>query len=408
MRYFFKQLRFVKPKDFFSVLLFLIALPLSFIKKKKHQNIWLVCERAYEARDNGYWFYKYVKNNHSNQDCFYAIKKKSPDYKKVFEIDSKTIIEFGSLRHWIYYLAADVNISSQKEGKPNAAFCHFLEIYGFIKNRRVYLKHGIVKDDLEWHYYKVMKVWLYTCAAVREIDYCEKKFMYPPNVMKLTGLARYDNLFNESADDDFILVIPTSREWLARPIKEYKKYDDIHCFTNTLYFKSWYSFLTDDSVLNTLRERNIKIVFFLHPVMQKYKKYFCDLSSNVIVSSNEHDDLQTLLRTARMMITDYSSVFFDFAYMKKPILYYQFDLKDYREGHYREGYFDYEKDGFGKICYNEESLKIECLNIVSSNFANEKEYEKRIDNFFRFHDSKNCERIFNEIIEKRSKEKKDE
>lgn len=45
-----------------------------------------------------------------------------------------------------------------------------------------------------------------------------------------------------------------------------------------------------------------------------------------------------------MMITDYSSVAFEFAYLRKPIVYYQFDKKAFFEKHtYRKGYFDYEK-----------------------------------------------------------------
>ena len=106
-------------------------------------------------------------------------------------------------------------------------------------------------------------MWLYICAAKRELEFCEKTFGYPENVMKLTGLARYDNLTNKQSDEKFILVLPTSREWLARPIKEYKKYDDVYHFENTEYYKAWRNFLTDSEVLGALEEKNLKIVFFL-------------------------------------------------------------------------------------------------------------------------------------------------
>ena len=41
------------------------------------------------------------------------------------------------------------------------------------------------------------------------------------------------------------------------------------------------------------------------------------------------------------MITDYSSVFFDFSYMRKPVIFYQFDEKKFRKAQYAEGYFSY-------------------------------------------------------------------
>lgn len=48
------------------------------------------------------------------------------------------------------------------------------------------------------------------------------------------------------------------------------------------------------------------------------------------------------------MVTDYSSVAFDFAYMKKSLVYAQFDREAFFEGQtYDEGYFNYETDGFG-------------------------------------------------------------
>ena len=146
MRHFFHQCKFVKPRDIAAIFTFLLALPVSWIYKRKRKNMWLVCERAAEARDNGYWFYKYMREQHPEQDCVYAIKRQSPDYEKVAAIGGE-IIEFGSFKHWVYYLVAELNISSQKEGKPNAAVCYLLEVYGIRKNKRVFLQHGIIKDD---------------------------------------------------------------------------------------------------------------------------------------------------------------------------------------------------------------------------------------------------------------------
>ena len=62
-----------------------------------------------------------------------------------------------------------------------------------------------------------------------------------------------------------------------------------------------------------------------------------------------------MLKESSMLITDYSSVFFDVAYMHKPIIYYQFDRDAFRQGHYQEGYFSYD-DGFGPVAFDTESL----------------------------------------------------
>ncbi len=54
--------------------------------------------------------------------------KNSVDYENVKKT-GKTV-KYGSFAHWILYLTAKVNISSQKGGKPNYAVCYLLEVYG--------------------------------------------------------------------------------------------------------------------------------------------------------------------------------------------------------------------------------------------------------------------------------------
>ena len=93
--------------------------------------MWLVCEEYNEARDNGYWLYKYIRKAHPEQDVVYAINKESVDYEKIKNLGE--VIQYGSIKHWAYYLAASINISSQKGGKPNAAVCYLLEVYGSFK-----------------------------------------------------------------------------------------------------------------------------------------------------------------------------------------------------------------------------------------------------------------------------------
>ena len=406
MGYFFKQLRFVKWNDIIACFAFIIALPISWFFKIKHKNLWLVCERIDEARDNGYWFYKYMRENHPEQECVYAIRKSSVDYEKVKSIPGK-IIEACSLKHWIYYLTAKVNISSQKEGKPNAAVCHLLEIYGLRKNKRVYLKHGIVHNDLKWHYYDVTKMWLYICSAQREKDFCEKHFGYPEGSIVLTGLCRFDNLNDEVLDKKTVFIMPTSREWLARPIKEYEKYDNINDFSQTEYFKAWSGVLTNLQFNECIANNGLRVVFFLHPNMQKYSKHFEDLETKAVIKTSDDVDLQYMLKKAGMLITDYSSIFFDFSYMKKPLLYFQFDYEKFREGHYQEGYFSYKKDGFGKVCKEPNEIVEQFCNIVEGGMKMPPEYEKKVKDFFAFQDLNNSERVYKEIIKKLSIEKGD-
>ena len=388
MKKFFTQLKYVKINDILSIFVMLLAIPEAIYLKYKRKNLWLICERGNEARDNGYWLFKYLRENYPQEDVVYAIKKECVDYKKVKDLGE--IIEYGGYKHWVYYLAAKKNISSQKGGKPNAAVCYLLEVYEILKNTRIYLKHGIIKDNMEWMHYKNTKISMIICGAKEEYEYVKKTYGYPEESVKYLGLARFDNLHNLKINKGQILVMPTWREWIGHTSKKIN-------FLDTEYYKKWKEFLEDEEISKKLEEKKLNLIFYPHPNMQKYIDKFDVKNKKIKIASYLEYDMQELLKESEFLITDYSSIFMDFAYMRKPILYYQFDKQRYRKEQYQEGYFKYENNGFGPVCENIKELKKELFYYIERNFEIEKIYLKREIEFFNLYDNKNCERIYKEI-----------
>ena len=167
-------------------------------------------------------------------------------------------------------------------------------------------------------------------------------------------------------------------------------------FKKTDYFKHYNSLINNKELEKILKKHNIKLIFYPHYEIQRYISSFKG-NDNVVIASNKEYDIQELLRNCKMMITDYSSVFFDVAYQSKPIIYYQFDVEDFRKYHYAEGYFKYQNDGFGDVVNNENELIRSLNKIVNNNYTLEKKYANRVNSFFQIRDNKNCERIYNEI-----------
>jgi CDP-glycerol glycerophosphotransferase (TagB/SpsB family) len=87
----------------------------------------------------------------------------------------------------------------------------------------------------------------------------------------------------------------------------------------------------------------------------------------------------------------------DFAYMRKPVLYYQFDYERFREGHMGLGYFDYHRDAFGPICESVEVLNAALEEVVESGYVMADIYKKRCDAFFFYHDHNYCKRNYEAI-----------
>jgi len=388
----FQKLPDIKFKDVFSILLYLTALPISVFYKRKRKHLWLLCEYGEEARDNAFYLYKYLKENRPEIDAVYAINRNSIDVQRVVKLGE--IVYYGSIRHWIYYLAAEVNISSHKGGKPNAALCYFLEVItGWLKNIRVFLQHGIIKDDLPFLHYVNTKISLFMCSTYREYRFVCRKFGYPKGSVALTGLCRYDNL-KDSSNGKVIAIMPTWREWLYKTHKM-KRIEHTKDFTQTGFYQIWTSLI--EKILDRFQNTDITIILCLHRNMQQYNCFFKRFNESVQVVDHRTDDVQEVLKRAACLISDYSSVAIDFAYLYKPLAYYQMDYEQFRMFHLPEGYFDYEKDGFGGVFYSEARLIEWLWERYSQNFSQELVYKNRVDVFFAFHDEKHCERNFTAI-----------
>ncbi len=390
-----KNLKYIKFIDLFTPIIFIIVFPCSLILKliNKNKSVWLICESGTTARDNGYYFYKYLKENHKEIISYYVIDKKSNDYKLVKDLGN--IIQYKSFKHWLYYLSCNYNISSQKNGNPNQPFFYLLHVILGLYNNRIFLQHGIIKDYLSYLTYKNTKFKLFICSTKREYDYVKKVFKYPNDNIKLTGLARFDSLHDlYKINKKQILIMPTWRDWLGRDTNFLgKKYE----FNNTNYYKNWQSFLNNKQLIKFIEENNIELLFYQHINMEKFKNNFISTSKNIkILDSNTN--IQKVLKESILLITDYSSVYMDFAYMKKLTIYYQFDYEEYRLKQYSNGYFDYKKDSFGPIVYKEKELINKIKEYYKNDFKLNNIYLKRIEYFFTLNDNKNCERIYKEII----------
>ena len=391
---FINRFKYVKLTDVVSVFPMLLGFIISIFYRMRHRSIWLICERKNEAKDNGYWFMKYMVENHPEIESIYAINKQCHDFKKVSMYNT---VDFGSLKHWICYFSADKNISSQKEGKPNAALCFVLEVVlGFQKNR-VFIQHGITKDNARWLYYDICKFSLFTCAALREQQYIQEMFGYPKETIVLTGFCRYDNLYDTSKNNRQILIMPTHRDWLSNISDETIKYENSIKFEESEYYKVYMGLLNNGYLIRLLEDSGTDLVFYIHSNLQRYSSLFSSKSERIIIASDAEYDLQTLLKESNLLITDYSSVYFDFAYMDKPIIYFQFDYEKYREGQYDEGYFSYQNDGFGPVVKTTEELISEMTSIIGTDFINKEKYSERIKTFFYKNDNNNCKRTFEAI-----------
>lgn len=366
---------------------FFLSFPLAFIVYEK-KRYWLVSEVDFDARDNGIHFFRYLNEKHKEINSIYLISKKNPYYESVKNIGN--VIEPLTFKHMLVFIAARAKISTCVHGcSPNSYVTLYLcKFHSTGKN--IALKHGIFKNLHPNYFKKNAHLDLICCGGKPEFDFINECFGYQNGVAQYTGLARFDNLHNFITDNE-ILIMPTWRRWLD-PIKSDEE------FQQTEFYKKWIGLLKSISTNDFLNDKHIKISFFLHPKLNRfYNVIKCSCPNVSFFSSTSGDNVQSRLKSASLLITDFSSIYFDFAYMKKPSLYFQFDEDQYFGKHYIKAYFDYRENGFGPVFTDSSLLIKDVIRIAKNNFKIDDVYKKRCDDFYVKYDSLNCERIFAEI-----------
>lgn len=370
--------------------------------KDKYKDAWLICERGIEARDNGFMFFKYVCKNHPEINAYYLIDTEQQlDYANVKELGN--VIEYKSKEHRMALFYASIAFSTHVGYiSPWSYVCHKTFFHWTGCPKFVLLNHGFTKEDMTAILNKrVTGVDLFIAANKRDYDTLigDKRYMYNSEDVAMTGYARYDRWHDYTSKKQIVLM-PTWRSYLVDKSCKNKPIV-INSFTNSNYYKAYQSLLNNADLCHLLIDNNITLIFYPHYEMQSAMSLWSTSCKNIVFAEKQHYDIPQLLRDSSAMITDYSGVGFDFAYMYKPLIYFQFDQNEYYSGHYiRSEKYSIEEEGLGMVVTSEDELIQQITQIIKRNFMIEDIYKKRIDEFFTFHDNKNSERIFNAVIKK--------
>jgi len=118
----------------------------------------------------------------------------------------------------------------------------------------------------------------------------------------------------------------------------------------------------------------------------------------VINANKKLDDINELYIISDIIMTDYSSVFFDFANLKRPMLFYMYDLDSYKNN-LRDFYMDLDELP-GPIAKTQEELEHNLENIEEISKQYKEKYEKFNKKFNYLDDKDATERVINKIFKK--------
>jgi glycosyltransferase involved in cell wall biosynthesis len=385
-----------------SVYDFLLAIALRLPGiRQEYAGAWALIDSEFQANDSAEELYRWIRQNKPETKIRFILSKQSGDWARLKD-DGFTLVEYGSYRWKILMLLARHVISSHADLYISNPLP--LGRYGPPPWKLSFLQHGVIKGDLStWLNRKNLAFFVTSTEAEYRYIAGESPYKFGPKEVHLTGLPRHDSLLRKSqavpaAEVKYLLVAPTWRQYLAGNFIKGSVREQNEQFMESEYATAWQELLQSEDLRRTAEENGLKIVFMPHPNIQPYLSSF-DVPNWVETRMYANVDVQDVMCRSAVMITDYSSIAFNMAYLHRPVIYFQFDRARYEAEHTEgKGYYDYATHGFGPVESDEAGVVASLGSLFSSpDFA--KRFAERAEEAFPVRDGRNAERVYNRIRE---------
>ncbi|MBB2894475.1 CDP-glycerol glycerophosphotransferase family protein [Flexivirga oryzae] len=323
---------------------------------KRFAGAWLIMDRLGSARDNGEYLYEYLRSERPDINAWFVLQKNSPEWDRLSKQGFR-LIAYRSVEHQAALQHAAIVASSQLDVEviqPIPA-----DFYPGSNRpwRFVYLQHGVLQHDLS-HWFNGKSIDLLTTASVDEDESIVadgSSYRLTSDSVVLTGFPRHDDILRAARrhpydDRSVVLIAPTWRNSLFLPKPSFAARRRLRDpFLQTEYGRNWMGLLRHPALQRLVDEENARIVYLPHPNFRGNTPDVTYPDHVTVIDSTP--DLHDLMASARVTVTDYSSIFFDAALAGSRIVYFQFDRAEFLSGShtYLPGYWDYDEHGFGPV-----------------------------------------------------------
>lgn len=363
------------------------------------RQIWLTSDRLDRADDNGEALFRYlVQYTPPKVKPVFAIASFSPKYAELRNLGA--VVDLRTFRGQLTFLCSVCIASSQASGWIRNPLGPWREYYAnlLVGQRYVFLQHGVTHHDVSALFAKnVIHADLICAATVQEHQiFLSEQYGYAPEQVALTGFARFDRLYNQT--QKLITVVPTWRRALVTDeIGMTGKRSARPGIESSAYVRNFSMLLHDEIFLQAVRSQGYQIQVLPHPNAVDVWKQM-SLPGDVVLLSDNPSYADVLAHSA-LLITDYSSIAFDFAYLQKPVLYFQFDRDEVFNGSHTFGKQDQSDEGIalGEIAYDANELIRLIFDYLADDCRMKPKYRERLAQTFCFTDRQNAHRIADAI-----------
>lgn len=346
--------------------------------------------------------YEYMLEHHPEYKMYWCVNKayienfSGKNLKLVMRYSFKWLILLGFSKYWITNSRMPTNIPKPKHTTYIQTW-HGTPLKKLVFDMEEVYMPGTDSEEYKANFYKESRNWDYLLSPneysshifkrafrfdkpILEYGYPRNDILYHGNM--LTNIAHLKNKLGIPLDKKVILYAPTWRDNQSQGVGQYK-------FELPLNLSELQEKYGSDYVVLLRMHYLVSENFDLSP----YQGFAYDFSQKV--------DINELYLVSDLLITDYSSVFFDYANLRKPMIFYMYDMEEYRDT-LRGFYFDIEKEAPGPIVRTMTELNeaLEEFGCMGKYVNSEENYQKFYDKYCYLENGMSTEKFVKNMIVK--------
>ncbi|CUB25022.1 CDP-glycerol:poly(glycerophosphate) glycerophosphotransferase [Bacillus cereus] len=293
--------------------------------------------------------YEYMQKNHPDYKMYWSVKKqhvapfKKEGIKYINRLSIKWLIKMARAEYWVVNSRLPLWLSKPKHttyvqtwhGTPLKKLALDMEEVHMPGTNTSKYKKNFIKEASNWDYLispnayssEIFKGAFRFNKTMIESGYPRNDFLHNSNDQKTVDSIK--NKLKLPLDKKVILYAPTWRD-------------------DQFYTKGRYKFDLDLNLNELQKELDEDYVVILRMHYLVVEHFDLETYSGFVYDFSDFEDIRELYIVSDLLITDYSSVFFDFANLKRPMVFYVPDIETYRDK-LRGFYFDFEKDAPGPL-----------------------------------------------------------
>lgn len=329
-------------------------------------------------------FYEYICEHHPEYECVWFFNDTDVSIPGNAKIVKRKTEEYYYYLATSKYFVYNANFPVSFRKRPEQVIIQTMHGTPF-KTFGLDVREELPSEKEEMRVVRRAGIWDYIVAQGRFTDEMVWRWFRYENTVLRTGYPRTDNLYKDGKEK-------ASEIRRSIGIPDNKKV--------ILYAPTWRSMDRFDMMLDIEKMRtglSDEYVLLLRPHYFVESFYKVPEDGSFVFDANRVDRIDDLFPVTDILITDYSSVMFDFVLTDKPIIFYTYDLRDYTEKT-RGSYFNIATEAPGTIAESTEEVidAVRDLNL-HENLNNERINSFR-DKYLTFENESSSEKIFEEVF----------